>query len=108
LALPAAGVHALTWRYDTSEENNKAVGRSQSFVAGPPKNGVQFMVKDSRKYASDRRLGLLKCKDGKPADEAVHKPVLPATRLSKRALYPTLAHLERPLMKFTKNKEREQ
>ena len=31
---------------------NKAFGRSQSFVAGPPKNGLQFMVKDSRKYAS--------------------------------------------------------
>jgi predicted dehydrogenase len=28
------------------------IGRPQSFVAGSPKNGVQFMVKESRKYAS--------------------------------------------------------
>ena len=42
----------LAWSYDPSEENNKVFGRPQSFVAGHPKNGVQFMVKDSRKYAS--------------------------------------------------------
>jgi hypothetical protein len=39
----------LAWSYVPSEENNKVFGRLQSFVAGPPKNGVQFMVKDSRK-----------------------------------------------------------
>ncbi len=42
----------IAWSYDPSEENNKVFGRPQSFVAGHPKNGVQFMVKDSRKYAS--------------------------------------------------------
>ena len=42
----------LAWSYDPLEESSKAFGRPQSFVAGPPKNGVQFMVKDSRKYAS--------------------------------------------------------
>jgi Cytochrome P460 len=42
----------LAWSYDASEENNKVFGRAQSFVAGSPKNGVQFMVKDSKKYAS--------------------------------------------------------
>ena len=31
---------------------NKAFGPSRSFVAGPPKNGFHFMVKDPRKYAS--------------------------------------------------------
>src|SRR6185295_14132510 len=36
----------LAWNYEPSEENNKAFGRVQSFVAGPPKNGLQFMVKD--------------------------------------------------------------
>ncbi len=36
----------LAWSHDPSEENNKTFGRSQSFVAGSPKNGVQFMVKD--------------------------------------------------------------
>src|SRR6202790_4566858 len=36
------------WSYISSEENNKAFGREQSFVAGPPTN-VQFMIKDSNK-----------------------------------------------------------
>src|SRR5208337_3984857 len=39
----------LAWSYVPSEENNKAFGRPQSFVAGSPTN-VQFMVKDSKKY----------------------------------------------------------
>jgi len=42
----------LAWSYDPLQESEKAFGRLQSFVAGPPKNGVQFMVKDSRKYAA--------------------------------------------------------
>jgi hypothetical protein len=63
----------LAWDYVPSEENNKVFGRFQSFVAGPPKNGVQFMVKDSRKYASTGGWGFAQFNDGKPADEAVHK-----------------------------------
>src|SRR5882762_11747601 len=39
----------LAWSYDRLEESSQAFGRPQTFVAGPPKNGVQFMVKDSRK-----------------------------------------------------------
>jgi hypothetical protein len=62
----------LAWGYVPSEENNKVFGRAQSFVAGPPKNGVQFMVKDSRKYASTDGWGFAQFNDGKPADEAVH------------------------------------
>jgi hypothetical protein len=61
----------LAWSYDSSEENNKAFGRSQSFVAGHPKNGVQFMVKDSRKYASTGGWGFGHFDDGKSASEAV-------------------------------------
>ena len=62
----------LAWSYDPLEESGKAFGRAQSFVAGPPKNGVQFMVKDSRKYASTGGWGVAQFNDGKPADEAVH------------------------------------
>jgi Cytochrome P460 len=62
----------LAWSYVPSEENNKVFGRPQSFVAGPPKNGVQFMVKDSRKYASTDGWGFAQFNDGKPADEAAH------------------------------------
>jgi Cytochrome P460 len=62
----------LAWSYGPSEENNKAFGRAQSFVAAAPIN-VQFMVKDSRKYAATGGWGFAQFKDGKPADEAVHK-----------------------------------
>ena len=48
----------LAWSYDPLEESEKAFGRRQSFVAGPPKNRVQFMVKDSRKYASTDGWGV--------------------------------------------------
>lgn len=63
----------LAWYYESSEENNKVFGRSQSFIAGPPKNGVQFMVKDSTRYASTGGWGFAQFNDGKPADEAAHK-----------------------------------
>ncbi len=55
----------LAWSYVPSEENNKVFGRAQSFVAGPPIN-VQFMVKDSRKYAATGSWGFAQFKDGKP------------------------------------------
>ena len=48
----------LAWSYDPLEESSKAFGHLQSFVAGPPKNGVQFMVKELKKIRLDRRLGL--------------------------------------------------
>jgi hypothetical protein len=67
----------LAWSYVPSEENNKVFGRAQSFVAGPPKNGVQFMVKDSRKYASTGGWGFAQFDDGKPASEAVHNNCFP-------------------------------
>jgi hypothetical protein len=56
----------LAWSYDTSDENNKTFGKKQSFVAGHPKNGVQFMVKDSTKYASTGGWGYSHFDDGKP------------------------------------------
>ena len=46
-----SSIAALHYRFVPSEENNKVFGQPQSFVAGDPTN-VQFMVKDSRKYAS--------------------------------------------------------
>jgi len=63
----------LAWSYDVSEENNKVFGRHQSFAAGAPKNGVQFMVKDSKKYAATGGWGFAQFNDGKPASEAVHQ-----------------------------------
>lgn len=54
-------------------ENNKAFGRAQSFVPGSaPDWYLQFMVKDSKKYATTRGWGYAQFdKDGNPsADEA--------------------------------------
>ena len=73
----------LAWSYVPSEENNKVFGRPQSFVAGPPTNGVQFMVKDSRKYAAMGGWGFAQFNDGKPADEAAQKTCLPGHKRVK-------------------------
>ncbi len=66
----------LAWSYVPSEENNKVFGRAQSFVAGAPTN-VQFMVKDSRKYAATGGWGFAQFRDGKPADEALLRTCFP-------------------------------
>ena len=69
----------LAWSYVPSEENNKVFGRAQSFVPGPaPDWYLQFMVKDSKKYAATGGWGFAQFnKDGKPADEAMHKTCFP-------------------------------
>src|SRR4030088_1557060 len=73
----------LAWSYDPLEESSKAFGRPQSFVAGPPKNGVQFMVKDSRKYASTGGWGFAQFTDGNPADEGVPNPCFSCPEIVK-------------------------
>ena len=80
----------LAWNYVPSEENNKVFGHPQSFVAGPATN-VQFMVKDSAKYASTGGWGFAQFKDGKPAEETLlsacfgcHVPV----KASRLCLHP--------------------
>jgi cytochrome P460 len=72
----------LAWSYVPSEENNKVFGRSQSFVAGSATN-VQFMVKDSRKYAATGGWGFAQFKDGKPAEEALLKTCFPCHEPAK-------------------------
>jgi cytochrome P460 len=74
----------LAWHQVASEDNNNAIrpfAEKQlppeqvkklldgSFVAGSPTN-VQFMVKDSTKYASTGGWGFAQFNNGKPADEA--------------------------------------
>ena len=59
----------LAWKYVSSEENNKVFGHEQSFVAGDATN-VQFMVKDSKKYAATGGWGFAQFNDGKPVDAA--------------------------------------
>ena len=82
----------LAYHAVTSEENNKvfrAAAERQglppeqitklldaSFVAGPPTN-VQFMVKDSKKYASTGGWGFAQFTNGKPDGEELHKTCFP-------------------------------
>ena len=74
----------LAWSYEPSEENNRAFGRAQSFVAGHPKNGVQFMVKDSKKYAATGGWGFGHFnKDGTLGNEAFMKTCFPCHAQAK-------------------------
>ena len=69
----------IAWKDVPSGENNKVFGRAQSFVAGPaPEWYLQFMVKDSKKYASTAGWGFAQFdKEGTPADEAKLKTCFP-------------------------------
>jgi hypothetical protein len=75
--LPDGAVIArLAWVYTSSEDNNKVFGQDQSFVAGAPIN-VQFMVKDSKKYAATGGWGFAQFKDGKPDGKALLNTCFP-------------------------------
>jgi hypothetical protein len=69
-------IAAIHWTRVPSEENNKVLDvpfpGTQSFVIGAPVN-VQFMVKDSKKYAATGGWGFADFKDGKPGDKALHE-----------------------------------
>src|ERR1700685_3307667 len=75
----------IAWSHVASEQNNKVFGREQSFVAGPPTaSHLQFMVKDSKKYAATGGWGYAQFdKDGKPADEATLKTCFPCHQAIK-------------------------
>src|SRR5579863_8381209 len=80
LSFPEGAIIArIAWSYVASEENNKIFGRAQSFVPGPPPAWyLQFMVKDSKKYAATGGWGYAQFdKDGKLADEAPLKTCFP-------------------------------
>ena len=50
---------------------------------GIPKNGVQFMVKDSKKYASTGGWGFAHFDDEKPAEESMLKSCFPCHQAIK-------------------------
>src|SRR6185503_13253312 len=72
-------VGRIAWGFVPSEENNKAFGREQSFVAGAPTDFyLQFMVKDSKKYAATGGWGYSSFdKNGKPTDEEAMQSCYP-------------------------------
>ncbi len=72
----------LAWNYVPSEENNRVFGRAQSFVAGSATN-VQFMVKDSQRYAATGGWGFAQFKDGKPDATAALKTCFPCHEPAK-------------------------
>jgi Cytochrome P460 len=70
-------IAALHWNEESSDFDNQALaagfpGRGlQSSFAGPAVN-VQFMVKDSKKYAASGGWGFADFTNGKPGNEALH------------------------------------
>jgi hypothetical protein len=75
-------IAALHWNEITSDENDKvlAIGFPgaglKSSVIGSAVN-VQFMVKNSQKYAATGGWGFADFKNGMPGDEALHKRCFP-------------------------------
>jgi len=62
-------IAALHYVHTPSEENNKVFGDPQSFVPGAPTN-IQFMVKDSKKYAATGGWGFGHFQNGEPAADS--------------------------------------
>jgi hypothetical protein len=79
-------IAALHWNRVPSEDNNKVLAGpfpgAQSFVIGSAVN-VQFMVKDSKKYAATGGWGFADFKNGKPGDEALHRACFPCHEPAK-------------------------
>ncbi len=69
----------IAWAHTASEENNKAFGQAQSFVAGAPTEFyLQFMVKDSKKFAATGGWGFASFDQNlKPTDDAAMKKCFP-------------------------------
>jgi hypothetical protein len=69
-------IAAIHWTRVPSADNNKVLDGpfpgTESFVVGGPVN-VQFMVKDSKRYAATGGWGFADFKDGKPGDKALHE-----------------------------------
>src|SRR5262249_22535611 len=85
----------LAWSYDPLAESKEAFGQAQSFVAGPPKNGVQFMVKIPRNTPPPAAGDLRSSTTASPPPKRFTAPASPATILSRRAtLSSTAMHPE--------------
>jgi hypothetical protein len=65
-AYPDGSVIArLAWDHEALAESAAAFGTAQSYVAVHPKNGVQFMIKDAKKFAATGGWGYAQFNDGK-------------------------------------------
>jgi hypothetical protein len=79
---------ALHWNEVSSNADNKVLAEGfpgaglESSFAGAAVN-VQFMVKDSKKYAASGGWGFADFKNGKPGDEAPHEKCFPCHQPAK-------------------------
>jgi len=79
-------IAAMHWTNSPSDENNKVFGRAQSFVPGAATN-VQFMIKDSKKYAATGGWGFGHFnKDGTLGNDALMKTCFPCHAKASRDL----------------------
>jgi hypothetical protein len=75
-------IAALHWNEDSSDSDNQALALGfpglglESTFAGSAVN-VQFMVKDSKKYAASGGWGFADFTNGKPGNEALHAKCFP-------------------------------
>jgi Cytochrome P460 len=75
-------IAALHWNEESSDSDNQALANGfpglglESSFAGAAVN-VQFMVKDSKKYAASGGWGFADFTNGKPGDEALHEKCFP-------------------------------
>jgi len=68
-AYPDGSVIArLAWDHEALAESAAAFGQPQSYVGLHPKNGVQFMIKDAKKFAATGGWGFAQFNAGKPVE----------------------------------------
>jgi Cytochrome P460 len=85
-----AMIAAIHWTRVPSESNDRVLDGpfpgTQSFVIGSLVN-LQFMVKDSKKYAATGGWGFGDFKDGKAGDKALHETCFPCHAPAKNRDY---------------------
>jgi Cytochrome P460 len=73
-------IAAIHWSRVSADHDNKVLDGpfpgTQSFIIGSRVN-VQFMVKDSKKYAASGGWGFADFTDGKPGDQKLHETCFP-------------------------------
>jgi hypothetical protein len=81
-------IAALHWNEESSDADNRALAAGfpglglESSFAGSAVN-VQFMVKDSKRYASTGGWGFADFTNSKPGDEALHEKCFPCHQPAK-------------------------
>jgi hypothetical protein len=81
-------IAALHWKEESSDADNQALAAGfpglglESSFAGEAVN-VQFMVKDSKKYAASGGWGFADFTKGKPGSEALHERCFPCHQPAK-------------------------